>query len=119
MKNAKVSGYRRLKQGISVLGIAACLVGTVAGGALADGFDGGKQIGGDKYEYGYSTYSATYDGDLYQYETGKDGYGYYSTYDGKDRFYLACKPDHVISFADEQRSNTDAIKGEESGDVRQ
>jgi len=84
MKDAAVGGYRRARRGLSVLGVAAALLGTVAGGALADGYGDAKQIGGDEYEYGYSTYATEYKGDVYQYETGKDGNAYYSTYDGKE-----------------------------------
>src|SRR5262249_55482471 len=82
MKRSLIGRYRRARRGVAVTGMAAVLLGVAAGGALADGYGKATQIGGNDYSYASSTYTVTYNKDLYQYETGKDGNAYYSYYDG-------------------------------------
>src|SRR3712207_4051008 len=47
-------------------------------------YGGGGQIGGDEYEYAAAPYAIGYDGEVYEYATGEDGKGYYTTYDGEE-----------------------------------
>lgn len=83
MKDAVVGGYRRARRGIAVAGMAAALLGVAAGTALAGGtYDGGGKIGTEDYEYHYSTYAITAGDYVYQYANGKDGWAYYTYYDG-------------------------------------
>ena len=76
-------GYHGKLRTIAVAGIAAVLIGTTVGGALAldGGYGEGKKV--DKGEFFASTYNITVDDTLYQYATGKDGNAYYTTFDGE------------------------------------
>ena len=86
MPYPKGSFYRRAARG--ALGIVAlgslAFASTLAVLAQATPFDGGGQIGGDDYTYDSGPYAIVYDGTLYEYATGTDGKGYYTTYDGEE-----------------------------------
>jgi hypothetical protein len=70
--------------------LTASTLGALAGGGA---FDGGKEIpaaSGGGYgdaaavSFEYSSYTAEYDGSVYQYASGDDGTAYYNVYDGQD-----------------------------------
>ncbi|HEY7032055.1 MAG TPA: hypothetical protein VH482_12030 [Thermomicrobiales bacterium] len=84
MKDAVVGGYRRARRGVVVAGMAVALLGVAAGGALASGGTYGKadKVGGGDHEFHYSTYAITVGDYVYQYANGKDGWAYYTYYDG-------------------------------------
>jgi hypothetical protein len=83
MKGVVVAGYRRARRGLAVAGMATVLLGLATGGALADGGYGkANKVGNGDYEYASSTYSIAVGDYVYQYANGKDGYAYYTYYDG-------------------------------------
>src|SRR3954451_15023614 len=68
--------------GMILLAMSVALIGN--GSAMAQNgaaFGTGKPVAGKANEYAASPYAITYQDTLYTYATGKDGNGYYATYD--------------------------------------
>ena len=87
MNSTIEGGYRPRLHGLLIAALALLVAGmsTLSSAAQANqGFGGGGQVGGDAYKYAAAPYAHTYDDILYEYATGDDGKGYYTTYDGEE-----------------------------------
>ena len=73
---------RRVPVLIPGVAFAALLLGLVAPTARAH-YEGGGQVAGDAYSYADAPYAIVYQDAIYEYATGEDGKGYYTTYDGE------------------------------------
>ena len=56
----------------------------LAAGAHEGTFGDGGQVGGNAYTYAAAPYAIEYEDVLYEYATGEDGKGYYTTFDGQE-----------------------------------
>lgn len=87
MNDDASSGYRLTRRTFltgSALAMAAVAVGLPRLTKARQGvpFSGGGQVGGNAYQYQAAPEPVAYGDKFYIYATGKDGTGYYTTYDG-------------------------------------